>query len=83
MKTTIGLTKFALKATPSARDRRRGRRVVVKNLTKRASHHEDRFPKTFIAISRCRIAEDDGFGDLLSRSQMHVDERDEIASTAQ
>jgi hypothetical protein len=56
---------------------------VVKNLTKRASHHEDRFPKTFIAISRCRIAEDDGFGDLLSQSQMHVDERDEIASTAQ
>jgi hypothetical protein len=34
------------------------------------------------ALSRCRIAEDDDFGDLLSRSQMHVDERDEVASVA-
>jgi hypothetical protein len=56
---------------------------VVKNLTKRASSHEDRFPKTLFALSRCRIAEDYGSGDLLSRSQMHVDERDEVASAAQ
>jgi hypothetical protein len=28
------------------RDRRRGRRVMVKNLTKQASSREDRFPKT-------------------------------------
>jgi hypothetical protein len=56
---------------------------VVKNLTKRASSHEDRFPKTLFTLSRCRIAEDDGFEDLLSRSQMHADERDEVASAAQ
>jgi hypothetical protein len=29
---------------------------VVKNLTKRASSREDRFPKTLFALSRCRIA---------------------------
>jgi hypothetical protein len=51
---------------------------MVKNLMKR-----DRFPKTFIAITWCRIAEDDGSGDLLFRSQMHVDERDKVASAAQ
>jgi hypothetical protein len=49
----------------------------------RASSHEDHFPKTLFTLSRCKIAEDDGFGDLLSRSQMHVDEWDEIASAAQ
>jgi hypothetical protein len=56
---------------------------VVKNLTKRASSREYRFPKTLFALSRCRIAENDSFEDLLSRSQMHVDERDEVASAAQ
>jgi hypothetical protein len=40
------------------------------------------FPKTLFALSRCRITEDDGFRDLLSRSQMHIDERDEVASAA-
>jgi hypothetical protein len=50
---------------------------------KRASSHEDRFPKTLFTLSRCRIAEDGGFEDLLSRSQMHADERDEVASAAQ
>jgi hypothetical protein len=55
---------------------------VVKNLMKRASSLEDRFLKTLFALSRCMIAEDDGFRDLLSRSQMHVDERDEVASAA-
>jgi hypothetical protein len=39
--------------------------------------------KTLFTISWCRIAEDDGSGDLLSRSQMHVDERDEVAMPAQ
>lgn len=53
------------------------------NLMKRASSREDRFPKTLFALSRCRIAEDDGSGDLLSRSQMHVDDRDEEVSAAQ
>jgi hypothetical protein len=56
---------------------------VVKNLTKRASSREDRFPKTLFTLSRCRIIEDDDFGDLLSLSQMHVHERDKVASAAQ
>jgi hypothetical protein len=56
---------------------------MVKNLTKRASSHKDRFPKTLFTLSRCRIAEDDVSEDLLSRSQMHDDERDEVASAAQ
>jgi hypothetical protein len=56
---------------------------VVENLTKRASSHEDRFPKTLFALHRCRITEDNGSRDLLSRLQMHVNERDEVASVAQ
>jgi hypothetical protein len=32
---------------------------VVKNLTKQASSHEDRIPKTLFALSRCRIVDDD------------------------
>jgi hypothetical protein len=39
--------------------------------------------KNLIALSWCRITEDDGSGDLLSRSWMHVDERDEVVLTAQ
>jgi hypothetical protein len=54
----------------------------MKNLKKRASSREVRFSKTLFALSRCRIAEDDGSGDLLSQSQMHIDERDEIALAA-
>jgi hypothetical protein len=54
----------------------------MKNLKKRVSSHEDRFLKILFALSRCRIAEDDDFGDLLSRSWMHVDERDEVALAA-
>jgi hypothetical protein len=38
------------------------------------SSHEDRFPKTLFFLSRCRIAENDGSGDLLSRSHMHADD---------
>jgi hypothetical protein len=56
---------------------------MVKNLMKRASSHEDRFPKTLFALSQCRIAEDDGSRDLLSRSQMHIDEWDKVASMVQ
>jgi hypothetical protein len=56
---------------------------VVKNLTKRGNSRENRFPKTLFALSHCSIVEDDDFRDLLSRSQMHVDERDEVASAAQ
>jgi hypothetical protein len=56
---------------------------VVKNWTKRVSSHEYRFPKTIFALSWCRITDDVGSKDLLSRSQMHIDKRDEVASTAQ
>jgi hypothetical protein len=83
MKTAIGLMEFALK--PMALDARpkRSRWVMVKNLMKRVSSRKDRFPKPLFALSRCWSAEDDGSGDLLSRSQMHVDEWDEVASAAQ
>jgi hypothetical protein len=50
---------------------------------KQANSREDRFSKTLFALSWCKIAEDDGSGDLLSQSQMHVDECDEVASAAQ
>jgi hypothetical protein len=56
---------------------------VVKNLKKRASCHEDHFPKTLFTLSQCMIAEDDGSEDLLSQSQMHIGKRDEVASVAQ
>jgi hypothetical protein len=56
---------------------------VMKNLKKQASGREDRIPKTLFTHSQCRIAEDDGFRDLLSRSRMHVDERDEVALAVQ
>jgi hypothetical protein len=56
---------------------------MVKNLTKRASSREDRFPKTLFALSRCRITGDDDFRNILSQSQMHVNERDEVGSAAQ
>jgi hypothetical protein len=52
------------------------------NLEKQSSSHVERFPKTLFALPQCRIAEDDGSGDMLSRSQMHVDDRDEITLTA-
>jgi hypothetical protein len=56
---------------------------MVKNLMKRTSSRENHFSKILFTVSRCRITEDDGSGDLLSRLQMHVDERDEVASAAQ
>jgi hypothetical protein len=55
----------------------------VKNLTKRWSSREDHFPKTIFALSWCEITEVDGSRDLLSRSQMHIDEQDEVTSMAQ
>jgi hypothetical protein len=54
----------------------------MKNLKKRASSREVRFSKTLFALSRYRIVEDNGFRDLLSQSQMHIDERDEVALAA-
>jgi hypothetical protein len=56
---------------------------VMKNFKKRVSSHEDRFPKSLFALSRCRITEDDGFKDLLSRLWLHVDERYEVALVVQ
>jgi hypothetical protein len=55
----------------------------MKNLKKRDSSHEDHFPKILFTLSHCRIIEDDGFRDLLSRLWMHIDEQDEIALVAQ
>lgn len=64
---------------------RRGKRAVVKesttNLTKqrkRSSSRAERFPKTLFALSRRRIAEDDGSGDLLSQSSVHADNQDGV-----
>jgi hypothetical protein len=56
---------------------------MIKNLKKQASSHEDHFLKTLFILSWCRITEYDGSRDLLSQSQMHVDERDEVALVAQ
>jgi hypothetical protein len=55
----------------------------MKNLTKRASSHVERFPKTLFTLSRCRIAEDDGSGDLLFQLQEHAGDRDEVVLAAQ
>jgi hypothetical protein len=79
MKTAIGLTKFALKAMtlcvrPTKRYTSRGGELDEASEQSRRS-----LPKNLIR----HLAEDDGSGDLLSRSQMHVDERDEVASAAQ
>jgi hypothetical protein len=56
---------------------------MMMNLTKRASSHVERFPKILFALSRCRIAEDDGSRDLLSQSQVHAGDRDEVVLAAQ
>jgi hypothetical protein len=56
---------------------------VMTNLEKRSNSRVECFSKTLFVLSRCRIAEDDSFEDLLSRSQMHIDKRDEVAMTMQ
>jgi hypothetical protein len=56
---------------------------VTKNLKKQSSSHEDRFTKTIFVLFRCKITENDGSRDLLSRLRMHIDERDEVAFTVQ
>jgi hypothetical protein len=40
------------------------------NLKKQASSHKDRLPKTLFTLSRCRIIEDNGFGDLLKATTL-------------
>jgi hypothetical protein len=52
------------------------------NLEKQSSSHVERFPKTLFALSQCRIAKYNGFRDMLSWSQMHVDDQDEIGLAA-
>jgi hypothetical protein len=44
----------------------------MKNLKKRASSHEDQFPKTLFSLSQCRIVEDDDF--ILSRCRIAEDD---------
>jgi hypothetical protein len=43
---------------------------------KTASSRTERFPKTLFADSQCRISKAKGSGDLLSRTPMHVYDRD-------
>jgi hypothetical protein len=52
-------------------------------LVEGSSIRVERFLKTIFIVSRYRITKDNGFRDMLSRSQMHVDERGELALTAQ
>jgi hypothetical protein len=54
----------------------------MKKLKKRASSHEDHFPKTVFTLPQCRIAKDDSYGDLLSWLQMRINEQDEVALVA-
>jgi hypothetical protein len=42
------------------------------------SSREDHFSKTLFTLSRCRIIEDDGSRDLLSQSQVHAGDQDEV-----
>ena len=43
-----------------------------------ASSRARRFPKILFALSRCRIIRAKSSGDLLSRSSVHADVRDEV-----
>jgi hypothetical protein len=56
---------------------------MMTNLKKRSRSHVERFPKNSFALSQFRITKVDGSRDLFSRSQMHVDEHDEVALTVQ
>lgn len=48
----------------------------------RLSSHVEGFLKTLFVLYRCMIALDDGFEDLLSRSPVHIDDRDEATYIA-
>jgi hypothetical protein len=56
---------------------------VMTNMEKRSSSPVEHFPKILFTLSWCKITKDDGSGDLLSQSQMHIDDRDEVALVAQ
>jgi hypothetical protein len=47
-------------------------------LKKRSSSHIEHFLKTLFNFAWCKIAKDDGPRDQLSRSNVHVDDRDEV-----
>jgi hypothetical protein len=51
--------------------------VVLMNFKKQSSNYVECFPKTLFAPSLCKITKNDGFGDLLSQSDMRVDDQDE------
>jgi hypothetical protein len=69
---------------------------MIINLKKRLSSLVERFLKPLFTLSWCKIAENDGFGNLLARSKVHVrsgdllswskvhtDNRDEVVLVAQ
>jgi hypothetical protein len=80
---TCGSLMTTIRRRPSANVQWRGRWGMMKNLNKQASNCEDRFLKILFTLSQCRITKGDCFRDLLSRSQMHIDERGEGALVAQ
>jgi hypothetical protein len=82
MKTKIGLTEFTLKVTTLV-TRMMKRWMSRSEELEEVSSREDRFSKIIFTLSRCRIIEDDSFRDLLSGSQMHVDEWDKVVLAAQ
>jgi hypothetical protein len=83
MKTMIGLTEFALKAMTLSAHPTMRQTSHDEELKEASEQSRRRFLKTLVAISRCRIAEDNGSRDLLSRSSMHIDEQNEIALAVQ
>jgi hypothetical protein len=53
--------------------------IMMTNLKKRSSSHVERFSKTLITHSWCRITENDGSRDPLSCSKVHTDDQDVVA----
>jgi hypothetical protein len=53
------------------------------NSEKRSSSCVEHFLKTLFSLSQCRIVEDNGSKDLLSRLWMHIDEHDKLALVVQ
>ena len=70
----------------AAHARRRRRRAVLlmqRRWMEAIEQSRRALPKNLIRPLLVRIAEDDGSGDLVSRSQLHTDDRDEVDSAAQ
>jgi hypothetical protein len=79
----IVLTEFVVDAMRLCARSLKSRQVIVTNLKNRSSSSVERFPKTLFTLSQYRITEDNSSGDLLSQSQMHIDDRDEVALVTQ